>query len=145
MSDIEYIRFDDPVTIELLSSSFSERSLVPVIGAGFTRGCMTQKGAKVPSGVEFQEQMIKIICEYNDFDKLSIEKLKKRTFSQVSDLFFNEQFVSKKVVNEYLEKSFLGVKLDRTKISFINDIEWPYIYTLNADDAIERNSEFMVA
>lgn len=145
MSEIEYIRFDDPATIELLSSSFSDRSLVPVIGAGFTRGCLTERGARVPSGVEFQEQMIEIICAANDFDESKKDKLKERTFSQVSDVFFNEKFVSKEVVDKHLEKSFLGVRLDKQKLSFINDIEWPYIYTLNADDAIERNSDFMVA
>ena len=42
---------------------------------------------------------------------------------------------------EYCYLSHLDVKLDKSqeKINFLQ-VEWPYIYTLNIDDAVEKNS-----
>lgn len=145
MENIEYIRFDSNETIEMLSSFFSERSLVPVIGAGFTRGCWTGHNTQVPAGEDFRLQMVNILFDNNNFDEIQKEKIRHKSFTQVSDYFFNEKFVPKEITKKHLEKSFLGVKLDEEKLSFINNIEWRYLYTLNADDAIECNSDFKVA
>lgn len=41
----------------------------------------------------------------------------------------------------YLLNKFTNVKLENVKKNFLK-IDWPYIYTLNIDDAIENNSEF---
>ena len=45
--------------------------------------------------------------------------------------------ISKEEQRKYLRNNFTKVKLNGEKKKFL-EIDWPYIYTLNADDAIER-------
>jgi hypothetical protein len=143
MSKIEYLYFKDKMTIEMLSSAFSDNSLVPVIGAGFTRGCITNNSEIVPSGEDFRQEMIDIIIKDKNYSPEKVQRIRDRTFSAVSDLYFNPDFVDPGIVKRRLTTAFQGVQLDDLKSSFINDINWPYIYTLNVDDAIEKNSKYI--
>ncbi|MEZ8240741.1 SIR2 family protein [Vibrio splendidus] len=142
MKKISYLHYSDDETIDLLSSAFSNNNLVPVIGAGFTRGCQTGHSRTVPSGLDFKNEMINHLAECEEFDVDSIKKIQSKNFSAIAELYFN--FVPKEKINYHLKSSFQNVKLDDIKKSFISDINWPYIYTLNADDAIERHSDYQV-
>ena len=143
MSQIEYLAFDNNMTLEMLSNAFSDNNLVPVLGAGFSRGCQTGNARTVPSGEGFRQEMVDHIIKDKGYAPEKIKKIRGRTFSAVSDLYFNPDFVDSETVNYHLKSAFQSVQLDDLKSSFINDIDWPYLYTLNVDDAIERNSNYI--
>ena len=48
---------------------------------------------------------------------------------------------SKEEQRKYLRDNFTKVELNEEKKKFL-EIKWPYVYTLNIDDAIERNSGY---
>ncbi|NCF07204.1 SIR2 family protein [Kosakonia sp. MH5] len=145
MRKISYYQHNSTEIIDLLSNCFSNNNLIPIIGSGFTVGCQTKARKRVPSGTQFSDKMIEMIAEEKKLTAAQKEKLKLKKFSEISDLFFNDEWVSKERRKKYLIDSFDGVELDNQKKGFIRDIKWPYIYTLNADDAIENSSEYKVA
>ncbi|ECG7136106.1 SIR2 family protein [Salmonella enterica] len=146
MSSITYLKYNDPNTTSFLATAFSENSLIPIIGAGFTRGCLTSSNKRVPSGNEFKAIMINIIKTQKGYvDESVIKKLEAKTFSEISELFFNENWVPRSEVIRCLENYFSGVTLTQDKKDFLKCISWPYIYTLNADNGIEKHSEYKVA
>lgn len=145
MNKINYHQHNSTEIINLLSNCFSNNNLIPIIGSGFTVGCQTKARKRVPSGTEFSDKMIEIIAEEKKLTPEKKEKLKLKKFSEISDLFFNDEWVNQERRKKYLVDSFDGVELDNQKKGFIRDIKWPYIYTLNADDAIENCSDYKVA
>lgn len=145
MSKISYYQHNSTEIVDLLSNCFSNNNLIPIIGSGFTVGCQTKARKRVPSGTQLSDKMIEMIVEEKKLTVDKKEKLKLKKFSEISDFFFNDEWVDKERRNKYLIESFDGVELDSQKKGFIRDIKWPYIYTLNADDAIENCSEYKVA
>ena len=141
MSSIQYWHHEDHAALDFLASAFAAKNLVPIIGSGFTRGCKT-KNRTVPSGEEFKLEMIAEILKHKQLSDAQKEKLNKKTFSEIADYYFDEKWVPKEVSSFNLEMCFKNVELNEEKISFINNIDWPYIYTLNVDDAIENISEY---
>lgn len=113
------------------------KSLIPVIGAGFTKNCASRSG-KVPSGDDYLKYMIDQIV-IDTKGAMSEDELKKESFSSVSSVY--HKVVSEDKQYSYLNCSFTKVKLDSIKKEFL-EVDWPYIYTLNIDDAIENNSEY---
>lgn len=145
MSKISYYQHDSSEIVDILSNCFSNNSLIPIIGSGFTVGCQTKANKRVPSGKQFSEKMIEIIAEEKKLTSEKKEKLNQKKFSEISDLFFNDEWVNKERRKRYLIDSFDGAELDSQKKAFIRDIKWPYIYTLNVDDAIEKCSDYKIA
>lgn len=126
-------KFDKELSNELMNMIKNKR-LIPVIGAGFTAHCPSRNGF-VPNGKELMEYM-----------NLQLEKQcgssVKGDFSRVAGKY--DKFVSLETRNKYLENNFIDVQVDEIKQEFLN-IDWPYMYTLNIDDAIElANREFKV-
>lgn len=113
------------------------KSLIPVIGAGFTKNCASRSG-KVPSGDDYLKYMIDQIV-IDTKGAMPEDELKKESFSSVSSVY--HKVVSEDKQYSYLNCSFTKVKLDSIKKEFL-EVDWPYIYTLNIDDAIENNSEY---
>lgn len=138
---LEIFRHDDQTVLDMLSGYFQDGTLVPVFGAGFTVGETASSGNKVPKGAEFQGIMFDQLAEYGMTDA-ELDSLKKGTFSDVSDVYFDPNFVPSDVVKKTLQDYFLDVTLGPEKRSLINDIDWKYIYTLNIDNAIEKHSKF---
>ncbi|HCW7016944.1 TPA: SIR2 family protein [Citrobacter farmeri] len=143
MSVIEYYDHNDDKALNLLADCFKNNNLIPIIGSGFTVGCRTKKNKLVPSGEQFKGKMIEFISNKRNMGDDQVKKLESKKFSEISDLFFDDKWVDSDVRRQYLEESFDGAILDKNKKSFINDIRWPYIYTLNADDAIESCSQYI--
>ncbi|MFQ2060545.1 SIR2 family protein [Aeromonas veronii] len=141
---MKYIEHNDENAVIMLAHAFSNNSLIPIIGAGFTAGCLTRKSTRVPNGREFKDIMINKICSIKCYSDEQKTKLEKKRFSEVSDLFFDDSWTDTKTRQLILENNFSGVILDDEKKRFINDIKWPYIYTLNVDDAIEKSSSYNV-
>ena len=113
------------------------KMLIPVIGAGFTRNCIARHG-RVPSGDDYHKYMVEqIIAEKPN--EMSESELNKESFSSISSIY--HKIVGMKIQHNYLSSRFTNVGLDSNKKDFLS-IDWPYIYTLNIDDAIEQNSEY---
>lgn len=117
-----------------IKNSIMSSSLIPVLGSGFSVSMLANEGL-VPSGNDMKTHMI------NTLSKLDASyDFKSKSFSQLAK-YYNKK-VSLLERKEYFLKNFTKVKLSRLCTEFLS-INWPYIYTLNIDDAIERNSEYI--
>lgn len=125
---IEFNQFTDK-----LSQMIKSSTLIPILGAGFSCGCKTTRGI-VPNGKSMKEHMIKELKKSN-----GVTELEKKSFSQVAKYY--NRMIDVQIRKEYLSKNFLGTKLSSRQINFLN-LKWPYLYTLNIDDAIEKNSNY---
>ena len=123
-------------TKEFFILAFREKNLVPILGSGFSRGYSTSKGGKVPSGTDFKDYMIRKICSVREY---CIEELEKESFSSVAQSF--ERCFSNPNsdgIKDYFINNYTHVRINNPRqISFLNEIDWDYIYTLNIDSAIE--------
>ncbi|WP_044419346.1 SIR2 family protein [Halarcobacter anaerophilus] len=138
---MEILSIDD-IRADLIEM-IKKKSLIPIIGAGFTQGEFTQKNKNVPDGNQFQEIMIHEITKNSDFNSEEVKKeLKTKNFNQISTYFFNNDVVNEDRRKEILQDYFLDVKLQNNKKNILNDNLWPYIYTFNIDNAIEKHSKF---
>ena len=113
-------------------------SLIPILGSGFTRGCISRRG-RVPSGDDYKEYMIDQIIKKRGLDVSKRLDYEKKQFSEISTIY--HVIVPKEEQRDYLRKNFTKVELSLEKKKFLN-INWPYVYTLNSDDAIENNSRY---
>ena len=68
-------------------------------------------------------------------------ELSSKDFATVATFFLNPVFVPVTVAKNFIRKHFVGVKLDKARSHFL-ECPWPYVYTLNIDDAVESNSRF---
>jgi hypothetical protein len=134
---MQLINLDDAATKALFETMFRQRSLVPVLGAGFSKGARTEHSS-VPDAPEFTDIMLKCLQTHVGADA---EFLSDRPFAEISEFFLNPEFVPTAKAKELIRRYFIGVKLDTARQSFLK-CPWPYIYTLNIDDAIEANSAF---
>ena len=112
--------------------------IIPVLGSGFTRNCRS-KGGVVPSGDDYKKYMIEAIDKQKKLSVEEISVLSKESFSSVSDIY--RKLVPVSDQQNYLRNHFKDVSIEDYKINFLS-IDWQYIYTLNIDDAIERNSRY---
>lgn len=136
MNQIDIIEYEEG--IERLVKYAIKKKLIPVFGAGFTAGCQSINGI-VPNGQRATEIMCDMIlnsasCTLQECD------IKEMDFSEISDLFF--EYVSRDERATYFEDFYTGVTLFPHQTDFLTKINWPYAYTLNVDDGIEKNSDF---
>lgn len=133
---MEELKLNSMETKEFFIHAFKEETLVPILGSGFTRGVTTRRGGRVPSGTELKDVMIEKISLKK---KINESELKAESFSSISE-FFQNTFpnpAEDQVIDFYL-KNFTGVKINNPQqLHFLNDVKWPYIYTLNIDTGIE--------
>lgn len=115
---------------------YKNKKLILFIGSGFTKGERTKYKA-VPDVDETIELMKNLICKFQT--QISISELENLKLQELSDYFF--RFVPRNEVNKFLNDYFVNVELCNSKREFVN-LDWQSIYTLNIDDAIERNSKF---
>ena len=121
-----------------LISNMQRGLLIPVIGSGFTRNCSSFKG-KVPSGDDYRQYMIDRIEATCPFIIAEKERLEKENFSNISSMY--HRVVPKDVQERYLRENFTRVSIEDKKKNFLS-LPWAYIYTLNIDDGIEKNSNY---
>lgn len=134
---MDIVSFSD--IYDTFTKNLKRNMVIPIIGSGFTLNCEAKNG-KVPSGKNYQEYMIDSLC--NKFEELNETKgeMYKESFSKIAELYIKQiDDIDKR---NYFVSNFTDVKIqEKNKIDFLK-IEWPYIYTLNIDDAIEKNSKF---
>ena len=133
---MNYLRFSEESTKEEIIRAIRSGTLIPIIGSGFTKGEQAKK-SKVPSGVEFKKIMMDEIL--SNEKELKEEDFNDKSFSEVSEIFW--EIVSEERRKDVLSDNFTNVKLSEIKKNFLN-IDWPYVYTINIDDGIEKNSNF---
>lgn len=125
-----------------LITFLKNKSLVPVVGAGFSCGANAYRG-KVPTGIMYKEHMIQELSNNSEISEEEKEELLNEKFSTLCDYYEDDENVSQNCRLQYLKNNFYKVFMDKNDIRthFFN-IEWPYIYSLNIDDAIENVSEY---
>lgn len=120
--------------VENLTQLVRNSNLIPVLGSGFSAGLQTSKGGIVPSGSMMKKEMIKSLTD-NGYSSDS-----SKPFSRIA-MHYNNLIPAHKR-KEYIANNFINVRISYEKKQLIN-MNWPYIYTLNIDDAIERNSDYV--
>ncbi|TCW51786.1 SIR2-like protein [Phytobacter diazotrophicus] len=129
--------FEDQETKQFLRGILKQDTCVPFLGAGFTRG-ETARNKPVPGGNDWMELMRQQIKKSPIVEKPSDDELIRFTFQELSDVYFREKIVSLETIKSDVNSCFTNVKIeDKSKLNFLS-IDWPYIYTLNIDDGIER-------
>lgn len=121
-----------------LISNMQRGLLIPIIGSGFTRNCSSFRG-KVPSGNDYRRYMIGRILEAEPSLSVEKERLEKETFSNISSMY--HKVVPNEAQEQYLWNNFTRVAIEDKKKDLLS-LPWPYIYTLNIDDGIEKNSDY---
>ena len=123
---------------EIIIESFRKNLLIPIIGAGFSQGNKSFNG-QVPSGAEYIEHMRRKLNACATLSDNEKELLKAYAFSELSAVYHEEISIEERKI--YLRNNFSRVNLSENRKKFLQ-IDWPYIYTLNIDDSIERNSSY---
>lgn len=125
-----------------LITFFKNKSLIPIVGSGISCGVPTNKGS-VPSGLDYKQHMMKALLDNPQFTNEERSELKYEKFSFLCDYYEDDENVSAEHRFSYLKENFYhaGYADDDIRKSFF-DIEWPYIYSLNIDDTIERSSKY---
>ena len=134
---------------ETLLELFSANLVVPIIGSGFTRDHKAAYG-KVPSVKDLCSYLVRLIDRC--FDSLSIEDLKhlnklseegelaqlaSMLLDNLNDLSFQKRNQVQSQLMTYMKNNFTGVRDLSTQQKRFLSCPWPYLYTLNYDDAIE--------
>lgn len=136
---IKTITRNDEYILDEFVSYLKRKVIIPIVGSGFSVGACTEYSGKVPSGSEYRQHMLDEIFKGNtNFKK---EKINSYNFSQICDLYEKDKYTSKMSRRKYLKENFSGVILNDYRKKLLS-IDWPYIYTLNIDDAIENNSQY---
>lgn len=128
---------DSDETKDFFINVFKNRDLIPILGAGFSCKMNARGKNMIPLGSEFKEDMIKVISDENK--EFTADALRKKDFSWVAERFLKCDIEK---VSNYLYQHFTGIKFSgNEKRKFLNEIDWPYVYTLNIDTAIECSNE----
>lgn len=106
--------------------------IIPVIGSGFTKDCKSKNG-KVPSGQDMSNYLIEFVANSYGKNKTDYQNY---SFSALCTLYSKRSTDIERF--EYFSSNFTEVELPLCKQQFLNVFQ-KYIYTLNIDDAIERN------
>lgn len=127
---IKVCRIDD--CKDLLVKLIRKGALIPVLGSGFSAGQRTPKGI-VPNGLQMKQIMINALATLDEHISDS------KPFSQVAKYY--NQLIPSSERKIYIAENFVNVNLTQERKDFLK-INWPCIYTLNIDDAIEKNSNY---
>lgn len=133
---MEELKISLKETKDFFVHAFNEETLVPILGSGFTRGVKTRRGGTVPSGKDLKDAMIEKISFKK---KINTSELELESFSSISEFYQNTfSNPSEDGVIDYYLNNFTGVRINKPQqLRFLNDIKWPYVYTLNIDTGIE--------
>jgi hypothetical protein len=120
-----------------LANYYKTEKLIPLLGAGFTKGSKAKRG-NVPDAKECVNLMKELIL--NERADLRNDVIDIVEFDKIANIFY--KVVSTQSIVDFLYSNFTNVYLAKEKNEFIN-LKWRFIYTLNVDDAIERNSRYL--
>lgn len=98
---------------------------------------MTGQRNQVPSVAKVKQLMAIGINKVDP--EILVSEIETKDMMEVSSLYFN--LVDAKTVKLFIKNYFTGVQLNGPQKDFIN-LKWPWIYTLNIDDAIENCNKY---
>lgn len=122
---------------DVVRDSFYKKRLIPLFGAGVSVGMEAQAGC-VPDGATLRSDVIKLLCAQNPEEQ---DDYAGESLQSVFGYFDDDEMVSNTARRAYYKEHFTDVTLNAVRRK-IFDIDWPYIYTLNIDDSIEKNTSF---
>lgn len=120
--------------IEYLASLAMQRKLIPFLGAGFSKGSKSCRSF-VPDAEQATELMKELIISNSTNCDEDANELATYDFFEMSTRFFED--VPENVRSAFFRNYFTEVKLPSLQSEFLS-LDWPYIYTINVDDAIEN-------
>ena len=125
-----------------LITFFSNKSLIPIVGSGLSGGVEASNG-NVPTGTLYKEHMLKELISTEKFNDREQRDLKVSNFSSLSGFYEDDNLVDADVRFRYLKDNFYRSQFQDSDVRcrFL-EIDWPYIYSLNIDDAIENSSKY---
>lgn len=124
-----------------IMSFFKNKSIIPIVGAGLTCGIKSKNG-QVPSGQLYKEHMIETLVESNKFTDEEKEEFQLESFSNICDYYEDDTIVLGEKRVDFWKKNFYRINMGLDYRKQFLDIDWPYIYSLNIDDAIENSSVY---
>jgi len=128
----------DSETQRFLKGILEPERCVPFLGAGFTAGERSRSG-HVPSGTAWLKLMRSQVSDADSPEKPTATELAGYSFQELSDIYFREEIVPLSQIKDTINAHFTNVRIsDRAKLDFLQ-LDWPYIYTLNIDDALENS------
>ena len=130
---MDIVKFSDSNLQSELKNLFVAGNLIPFIGSGFSKNAKTGSGNTVLDGYDLINFMKDKFVEYHADKKDRIRN--KDDFPSVAMLYL--KYVPSEVQLQVLFDYFINVDLEVKKSDFLK-AGWPYIYTLNIDDGIER-------
>ena len=137
-NDFRVRRLIDPETHKFLKGIIEPEHCVPFLGAGFTAG-ERSRGGHVPSGASWLSIMRSQVTNAAAPEKPSEEEFAGYSFQELSDIYFREEIVPLSQIKDTINANFTNVRIgDQAKLDFLR-LDWPYIYTLNIDDALENS------
>lgn len=127
----------------IISNYFSSKSLIPIIGSGISCNVKTTAYGRIPDGKSFKDYMIKQLQNSGILEMDMVDKLKTSSFSEVCGYYEDNDFIAESNRLKYFKKNFYNAQYDNNdeRKKFFN-IKWPYIYSLNIDDAVENSTVF---
>jgi hypothetical protein len=129
--------FKDEETKIFLRGVLGTENCIPFIGTGFTGGEKT-RGGRIPFGGEWMQIMKDQISLASTSEKPTVAELETYSFQKLSDIYFRKNIVNLEQIKETINSRFTQTIISNdAKLAFLR-VDWPYIYTLNIDDGIER-------
>jgi len=132
--------------LELCKNLWEKRSLIPVIGAGFSFSTPTDNNGHIQSVAELRETLLQYIKKYSQYDVEEIADINKQQLPELASSFWD---VFNRIPEEKLEEFYQHISNNFQNVSFFKEfqkaflsIQWPYVFTLNYDTLIEDFSNY---
>lgn len=120
----------------------ANNSLIPIIGSGFSCKVPAKRGV-VPTGSEYKDYMYNALVESGKFTPAEITQLSNLGFSSLCDYYEDDDIIPPSDRLSFLKSNFYKATFSDSDVRRkLFEIEWPYIYSLNIDDAIENSSDY---
>ena len=119
---------------------FSRQALIPIVGSGISCGSPASRGT-VPSGKSMKSHMLSRLIKHKDFSEDEKREFESYSFQKLATLYFSESVIPPEESSRYLENNFFKATIEDYREKFFR-INWPYIYSLNVDDAIENSTPY---
>lgn len=136
---------------EKMRKSIDLKRLVPVLGSGFSFNFHTN-GGRVPSVDDLKSEMVRLLKECEEYECTSEEELRAAELSELADALLpilekcaDSMEVDKEKTTvlshflKYMEDNFYQVRSVPNHIKEFLKCEWPYLYTLNYEIAVQKD------
>lgn len=127
--------------LELCKNLLEKRSLIPVIGAGFSFGTPTDNNGAIQSVTDLQNLLLQYIEQYSGYDQAEIDEIKRQPLSEIASCFW---VIFDRIPEEKIEDFYTFISDNFQNVTFFKEyqktflsIQWPCIFTLNYDTLIE--------